>query len=86
MQDGSRPEKKILRLAVDAGLVARAHDAQIDLADLLEQALRVNLPPTANARESTSIQEWRRENAATFAAWNEEVSREGLWNDDFRTF
>ena len=81
MQDGTRPEKEIVNLAVDAALVERAKERGVDLAELLERALTHRLSesrPTAG--------EWRRDNAAAIAAWNEELERNGLWCDELRTF
>lgn len=88
MQDGTRPKKEIVNLAVDAALVERARERGVDLAELLERALQRELP----AREargrigSPAMQKWRLENADTIKAWNQEVEREGLWNDEIRPF
>ena len=81
MQDGPRPDKAIVNLAVDTELVERAKAAGVDLAWLLERALTHRL-----SESSPTAGEWRRDNAAAIAAWNEELERNGLWCDDLRTF
>ncbi len=87
MQDGAGAVKETVNLDVDADLIACARERGVELADVLERALLRELAMTDQFRQgSAAAQAWRKENAATIAAWNDEVEREGLWNDEFRPF
>ena len=83
MQDGSAKDKPVVSLAVDAALLSAAAERSLDLGRVLERALRQELS-VENA--ASTAQDWRRENAAAIASWNEEVESEGLWSDELRTF
>lgn len=63
MQDGARPDKEVVSLPIDAGLLERAKDRQVDLAQLLERALR-----SALASDQMTAAQWRRENATVIAS------------------
>lgn len=86
-QDGARGEKASVNLTVQASLVREAAERGVDLANLLEQAIRRELgTDSKNELASVEGEIWRRENAAAIASWNEELERNGLWSDGLRSF
>lgn len=67
-------------LSIDDDLLKQARQAGLDLAAVVERALRVEVN-----RQNLSRQ-WREDNRATIEAWNEEIRTNGLWSDGLRPF
>lgn len=84
MQDGARPDKEVVSLPIDAELLERAKDRQVDLAQLLERALRRELPE--DHEPSDAAKEWQRDNAEAISSWNQELEKNGLWSEGRRLF
>jgi antitoxin CcdA len=71
--------KTRIEVTIDAELAAEAKAAGIDPSDALERALKQE---TKEARWSR----WREENRAAIEASNDELERNGLWCDAYRTW
>lgn len=67
--------KKPLNLFVEEKLLNQAKDSDINLSALFETALRSELG-----------KRWQLENAKAIEAYNQRIEKEGLWNDEFRTW
>lgn len=86
MQDTARPSKRAVELAIDASLLDLAEARQLDLAAILEQAIKREQLHPGRAAEDVSAEDWRRDNAEAIRAWNDDVLRNGLWSDGLRRF
>jgi antitoxin CcdA len=71
---------------LDAEILARARDADIDLSKLLTRALRRELPLTSDAERKRAAEEWYAENKEAVDASNEYVEKHGLFSDGARMF
>ncbi len=79
MSDQAKRKKKAVNLSVDAGLLEEAKAGGANLSALLEDALRATL-------KEQRWQKWREENRAAIEASNEELERNGLWSEKYRTW
>ena len=81
MQDG-RPASgtSSVTLSIEADLLEQARQVGIDLAVVVDCALRSEI---ARRRR---WQQWRTGNRAAIEASNAELERHGLWADDYRTW
>jgi antitoxin CcdA len=71
----SKPKKARLNLYVDAQLLEDAKEAGVNLSAIAEQAIRVEL-----------ARSWYEGNKVAIDAFNEDVSKNGLWSDGLRTW
>jgi antitoxin CcdA len=75
----SRPQKKAVNLSISRDLLDRARVGDINLSNILEDALEQKL--RQQAREL-----WLTENRAAIEAYNEQVEIQGIFADGLRTF
>ena len=71
--------KKAANLSVNSDLLARSKSLGINLSATLEQALKDKLAQKA-------IEKWREENKGAIRAYNDFVSENGCFSDDYRDF
>jgi antitoxin CcdA len=74
-----RAPKKAAKLSINADLLARARDHDINLSSTLERAL-------ADALRQKSRERWLSDNKKAIAAYNEQVDERGTYGDDVRSF
>lgn len=74
-----RMPKKAVNLSVDAGLLAKAREQQMNLSSLLEEALSKSVREKEEKR-------WREENKAAIEASNRFTDDTGIFGEDFRSF
>ncbi len=74
-----RMPKKAVNLSIDADLLARAREIDVNLSSLFEDALREGI----REREE---QRWREENKKAIDAYNEFVREHGVFAEGFRSF
>jgi len=87
MQDSTSLTKLPIELMIDASLLDEAKARQLDLATVLERAIRrEQLGSSAAADTSSGGDAWRRENAEAIKTWNEDLWQSGLWSDGLRSF
>ena len=75
----STASKKATNLSVDAQLLDRARALNINLSATLDEALRRKIADADG-------DQWRRDNKAAIAAYNDAVEAHGLFGDDEREF
>lgn len=71
--------KKAANLSVNSDLLAISKSLDINLSATLEQALKDKLAQKANEK-------WREENKGAIHAYNDLVSENGCFSDDYRDF
>ncbi|MBX3493751.1 MAG: type II toxin-antitoxin system CcdA family antitoxin [Parvibaculum sp.] len=74
-----RMTKKAVNLSVDAELLAKAKEMELNLSATLEDVLR----------EKTRAEEarrWKEENREAIEAFNRRIERDGIWSDGLRRF
>lgn len=71
--------KKAVNLSVDAELLAKARELDVNLSATLEDALK------ARTREEER-KVWLEENRDALEAFNQRIERDGVWSDGFRRF
>lgn len=71
--------KKAVNLSVDADLLARAREFNINLSAVLEDTLK------ARTREEERVR-WVEENREAIEAFNRRIERDGVWSDGLRRF
>ena len=69
--------KKAVNLSIDETLLARARIEGVNLSASLERSLRVDVANLETER-------WKRDNAQAIRESNEDIERNGLWNEDYR--
>jgi antitoxin CcdA len=69
--------KKAVNLNLDQVLLAKARAEGLNLSAELEQTVRMKIA-------SIEAERWKRENAEAIRESNEELERNGLWNEDYR--
>jgi antitoxin CcdA len=69
--------KKAVNLSLDQALLAKARAEGLNLSAELEQTVRMKIA-------SIEAERWKRENAAAIRESNDELVRNGLWNEDYR--
>ena len=74
-----RPQKKAVNLSINRELLDRARTGDINLSNVLEDALEQKL------RQQTR-ELWLIENRAAIEAYNEQVETQGIFADGSRTF
>ena len=70
-------DKKAVNLSVDAELLAKAKEMELNLSATLEDVLR----------EKTRAEEarrWKEENREAIEAFNRRIERDGIWSDGLR--
>jgi antitoxin CcdA len=72
-------KKRAVNLTADAALLADAKALGLNLSEILDGALRAHLKQTREER-------WRAENRQAIEAHNDDIDRNGLWLDEFRTW
>jgi antitoxin CcdA len=77
--DDTQARKRAAKLSVNADLVSKAKDPDIDLSATLEQALR-------EALRTLQRGQWVAENQAAIEAYNEHVEKRGVFSDRLRSF
>lgn len=75
----TRAPKKAANLSINADLLARARDHNINLSSVLERAL-------ADALRQKKRERWLAENQEAMGAYNEHVDKHGAYGDDVRSF
>lgn len=74
-----RMAKKAVNLSVDAELLARAREVDVNLSATFEEALRRHVHEEEQAR-------WRSENAGAVEAYNDFVREHGVFGEGLRLF
>jgi antitoxin CcdA len=74
-----RAPKRPANLTINAGLLQRARDLDINLSSTLEDALEEVVSRRLRER-------WLEENAPAIAAYNEKVDKHGVFSDGIRSF
>ncbi|MEQ9197221.1 MAG: type II toxin-antitoxin system CcdA family antitoxin [Parvibaculum sp.] len=74
-----RMAKKAVNLSVDAELLAKAKEMEINLSATLEEVLR------ERSREEER-RRWQEENKEAIEAFNRRIERDGIWSDGLRRF
>ena len=69
--------KKAVNLSIDETLLARARIEGVNLSASLERSLRVDVANLETER-------WKRDNAQAIRESNEDIEKNGLWNEDYR--
>jgi antitoxin CcdA len=75
----ARPQKKAVNLSINRELLDRARKCEINLSNVLEDALEQKLQQQASER-------WMTDNRAAIEVYNEEVETRGIFSDNVRTF
>ena len=76
-----------ITIELDAGAVAAARHAGIDLGELLAQALKRRLPQLNAAEREDAARQWYAENREAVDAYNRLIETDGfLFSDGVRTF
>lgn len=73
--DKKLPRKKAVNLLVETELLDEARKAEINLSAAFKKALRREL-----------AKKWTEENQDAIRAYNERLEREGVWNEEFRSW
>lgn len=71
--------KKATNLSLNSDLLQKARSLKVNLSATLEQALRDKL-------KSVEAENWKKENKAAIAAYNEFVAENGCIGDEYRNF
>jgi antitoxin CcdA len=71
--------KKATNLSINADLLSKAREMNINLSATLEQAL-------LEALKKRLSEQWLLENRAAIAAYNDHVEKHGLFSDGLRAF
>jgi antitoxin CcdA len=71
--------KKPTNLSINSDLLKRAKELDINLSATLEQALTEQL-------KAKQAQQWREQNQASIAAYNQSVEDQGVFSDGLRSF
>jgi antitoxin CcdA len=71
--------RRPVNVTLDSDLVAEAKALGLNLSRTIEGALRKQL-------EEERARRWREENAEAIAFNNEQIERNGLWYDKYRSF
>jgi antitoxin CcdA len=74
-----RAPKKAANLSINADLLARAREHNINLSSTLERAL-------TDALRQKRRERWLAENKEAIGAYNEHVEKHGAYGDDVRSF
>lgn len=74
-----RMPKKAVNLSVDADLLAKARETEVNLSSLFEEALKESIREKEERR-------WREENKKAIHAYNEFVREHGVFAEGFRSF
>lgn len=74
-----RMPKKAVNLSVDAELLAKAKEMELNLSATLENVLR------EKTREEEA-RRWKEESREAIEAYNERVRTHGVWSDGLRRF
>ncbi|MFD1787335.1 type II toxin-antitoxin system CcdA family antitoxin [Sphingomonas floccifaciens] len=72
-------KRKAVNLSIDSGIVSAAREAEINLSQVCEAAIRT-------ATEAEQARRWKEENRAAFAYWNKWVEDNGLPLVKYRLF
>jgi antitoxin CcdA len=80
----SMMERVIIELDSEAIEAARA--ANIDLSELLVEALRRRIPTLHAAERERMARQWHEENKAAIESCNDLIERHGLFSDGMRKF
>jgi antitoxin CcdA len=75
-----------ITIELDSESVAAARAANIDLSELLVEALRRRIPTLHAAEREKMARQWYEENRAAVDASNELMERHGLFSDGLRKF
>jgi antitoxin CcdA len=73
-------------IELDPEAIEAARAANIDLSELLVEALRRRIPTLHAAEREKAARQWYEENKAAIDSVNEFVERHGLFSDGVRTF
>ncbi len=71
--------KKATNLRINSDLLTKSRSLNINLSATLENALQAELAKTA-------AEQWKQENKAAIAAYNEFVDEHGCFGDEYRVF
>ena len=71
--------KKAANLSINADLLSKAREMNINLSATLEQAL-------ADVLRNKQREQWLAENQEAFTTYNEHVEKHGLFSDGVRSF
>lgn len=74
-----RMRKKAVNLSVDADLLARAKEMDLNLSATFEEVLREKTREEEQRR-------WVEENRDAIEAFNRRIERDGVWSDGLRRF
>lgn len=74
-----RMAKKAVNLSIDAELLARAKQLDLNLSATLEEVLRERTREDERRR-------WVEENRDAIEAFNRRIERDGIWSDGLRRF
>jgi antitoxin CcdA len=75
-----------ISIELDSESVAAARAANIDLSELLVEALRRRIPTLHATEREKMARQWYEENKAAVDASNELLERYGLFSDGLRKF
>jgi antitoxin CcdA len=73
--DKTQSKKKPVNLLVDTDLLEDARKADLNLSATFDRAVRREL-----------AKRWTEENREAIKAYNEQLEREGVWNEEHRTW
>ena len=71
--------KKAVNLSIDADLLARARELDVNLSATLEQVLR-------DKTRQVEARRWVDENREAIEAFDRRIERDGVWSDGLRRF
>ena len=74
-----RMPKKAVNLSVDADLLARSKEMDLNLSATFEEVLREKTREKERRR-------WSEENREAIEAFNRRIERDGIWSDGLRRF
>jgi antitoxin CcdA len=75
-----------ITIELDSESVAAARAANIDLSELLVEALRHRIPTLHADEREKMARQWFEENKAAIESYNDFVERHGLFSDGVRKF
>jgi len=76
-----------IAIELDAGSIAAAKAAGIDLSELLVEALRRRLPSLHASERAELNRRWQEENREAIEAYNQMIEEDGcVFSDGIRTF
>ncbi len=79
MGNESNVLKKATNVSIRSDLLAEVRELKINISQEIEKHL-------SDVVRKLRAEQWLKENREAIAAYNRHIERDGLWNDEFRTF